>query len=435
MSEIVDSNFESGSEPADGLIYNVRIATMEPLADDDYGVVKGSDKYDESTCIAWRDGKITYIGDLAGAPDIEDQLRINANGQWLTPGLIDCHTHLVYGGNRADEFEALRAGTTYAEISKAGGGINRTVRDTRDASEGDLFESAKVRLNALMREGVTTVEIKSGYGLSVEHELKMLRVIKKLAEELPVSIEATCLAAHTLPFDFKDQANTEQLDLHDAYIDQIISNLLPVVKNEKLATTVDVFCESIAFSAEHTRKLFSAAKALGFNVKGHVEQLTQNSGTDVVCEFSGLSADHLEYTNEAQVIEMSKRNVSAVILPGAFYYLSETQKPPIEFLRKHGVPMAVATDFNPGSSPLASLLVAANMSSVLFSITPAEAFAGITKHAATALGLQTRKGTLGVGMEADMVLWGCHHPRQLVHEINTQRPLSIWHQGRKRYHD
>jgi len=404
-------------ERIDGLITNVQIATMAGDAGRQYGEI-------DNGCLAWSDGKIVYAGSVAGCPEFSPKQRVDGQGGWITPGLIDCHTHLVYGGNRADEFEKLRQGQSYAAIARAGGGINRTVRGTRNASEDELFTQASRRLIALMDDGVTCVEIKSGYGLDLANELKMLRVIKRLREAFPVSIEATCLAAHTLPFDFAGN--------HDDYIKYIIKVILPAVKAEGLATSVDVFCESIAFSAKQTEHLFSAAIDLGFEVKGHVEQLGQNNGTDAVVKFGGLSADHVEFTTELQVKKMAEQDVTAVLLPGAFYYLSETQKPPVEAMRLHNIGMAVATDLNPGSSPLASLRLAANMGSVLFDLTPAESWAGITRHAAAALGKSNTIGRLLKGFQADFVLWDCEHPRQLIHEINTFRPKSIWHNGKER---
>jgi len=419
MSDIQDSN---GQATADGKLTNVRLATMDSAGypDDPYGVV-------EQGCLVWRGGELTYVGAEKDAPDTADLATKDGQGAWITPGLVDCHTHLVYGGNRADEFEAMRSGVTYAEISKAGGGINRTVRETREASESELYQSARVRLEALMSEGVTTVEVKSGYGLNLEAELKMLRVIRQLSETLPISVEATCLAAHTLPFDFNGS--------HNAYIDHVIDEILPKVASEGLASSVDVFCESIAFNTEQTTRLFKAAKKLGFNVKGHVEQLTQSHGTDVVAMHRGLSADHLEFTSEPQVQLMAEQGVTAVILPGAFYYLQETQRPPIEGFRKHRVPMAVATDLNPGSSPVASILMAANMASVLFGLSPAESLAGITRNGAQALGLEDKAGQLKAGLSADFVLWDCEHPRQLIHELNQHKPKAVWHQGKERIYE
>lgn len=405
--------------PIDGLITNVRLATLNPDIDFDYGAV-------QNACLAWHQGKILYAGPMTGAPAFEARETIDGNGRWVTPGLIDCHTHLVYEGNRADEFEALRQSQSYAEIARNGGGIRSTVSATRSASEPQLLAASSARLKRLMAEGVTTVEIKSGYGLDLDNELKMLRVIRTLAEQYPVDIHPTCLAAHAVPEEF--HGDTE------AYLNLVINTILPAVAQEKLATTVDVFCESVAFNVEQSRRLFSAAEQLGFKIKGHVEQLTQQGGTDILCDFNARSADHIEYITDKQAGRMAERDVTAVILPGAFYYLGETQKPPINSLRKHGVPMAVATDQNPGSSPLCSLLTAANLACVLFSLTPAEALAGITRNAASALGLDNRKGQLKEGFDADILLWDVAHPRQIIHELNRFRPTTIWQAGKERTH-
>ena len=407
--------------PVDGLLRNVRLATLTAPEDpaNPYGEV-------EDASLVWSDGRLVYVGPSSDCPAIAPTVTLDGQQGWVTPGLIDCHTHLVYGGNRAEEFELLRQGIAYADIARAGGGINSTVRNTRAASADELYHSARIRLLALMAEGVTAVEIKSGYGLDIATELKMLRVIKRLAATLPIHVSATCLAAHALPFDFAGDK--------DAYISQVIDELLPQVKAEQLATSVDVFCEAIGFSVAQSERLFQAARALGFEIKGHVEQLTQSHGTDLVARYQGLSADHLEYADADQVKQMAAQEVAAVLLPGAFYYLSETQKPPIQALREHRVAMAIATDMNPGSSPLGSLLLAANMSAVFFGLTPVECWAGITRHAAQAIG-QAQRGQLRAGFAADFVLWACDHPRQLIHEINTHKPVSVWYQGTERQDD
>lgn len=409
----------NATQHVDGLISHVRLASMNPSSGDDYGVI-------ENGCLAWRDGRIVYAGPASQAPDFDAGQRIDGHGHWLTPGLIDCHTHLVYAGNRAGEFEALRQGQSYADIAQSGGGIRSTVKATRAATETQLFNDASERLSRLLAEGVTTVEIKSGYGLSLEHELKMLRVIQALATHHPVDIHATCLAAHAVPEEDRGDA--------DAYLQRVIDSILPAVAENKLASSVDVFCESIAFSAEQSRRLFSAARTYGFQLKGHVEQLSQQGGTDVLCDVRALSADHIEYINEQQVRRLADTDVAAVILPGAFYFLNETQKPPVAALRRHQVPVAIATDLNPGSSPVCSLLTAANLACVLFGLTPAEAWAGITRHGARALGIGDRKGQLREGFDADFLLWNIDHPRQVIHEINRFRPQRIWQDGQERHH-
>jgi imidazolonepropionase len=402
---------------ADVVIENVRIVGSTARSAKVWPVL-------ENACVAWRNGQFIFVGPSADAPTFTAKQVIDGQNQWLTPGLIDCHTHLVYGGSRADEFELLQMGERYEDIARAGGGIKKTVAATRALDEQTLFDSARKRLLPLMREGVTSVEIKSGYGLSIESELKMLRVIRRLNDELPVTVSATCLAAHALPLEYAGRA--------DDYLDMIINELLPLVKAENLADSVDVFCESIAFSAEQATRLFAAATALGFKVKGHVEQLSNSQGTEVVCNFLGLSADHVEYVTETQVQRMATSGVTAVILPGAFYFLKETQKPPIDLFRQHQVPMAIATDLNPGSSPLGSILMAANFGCVLFGFTPYEAFNAVTKNAARALGFENQKGRIALGYDADCLLWSFDHPRQAIHEINLHQPVQSWHLGKER---
>lgn len=402
---------------ADVLLHNVNFVAQRGDGEGNWSLVNNAS-------VAWYNGKFVYAGATADAPNIVAQQVIDGQQQWLTPGFIDCHTHLVYGGDRASEFEQLQQGVRYEDIANAGGGIKSTVAATRALSEDELFDLAKQRLLPLLREGVTTVEIKSGYGLDIQNELKMLRVIKRIKQAFPVSVSATCLAAHAVPLEYQGQS--------DAYLTLIIEQLLPQVKRENLADAVDVFCESIAFSSEQSTRLFAAAQALGFAIKGHVEQLSDCKGTNAVCEFHGWSADHLEYVGEEQVQQMAKAGVTAVILPGAFYFLKQTQKPPIELFRQHRVDMAVATDLNPGSSPLASLLMAANFACVLFGFTPQEAFSGITTHAAKALGLTQSKGCIAVGYDADCLLFDCAHPRQLIHEINRFTPVQSWHLGKER---
>ncbi|MBU2864676.1 imidazolonepropionase [Reinekea forsetii] len=410
---------------ADVVVHNVNVITQtrDSTNDSTSDSTQGWSVLENAT-VAWQNGKFVYVGASQSAPKFESTKTIDGQQQWLTPGLVDCHTHLVYGGNRAGEFEQLQQGVRYEDIAKAGGGIKSTVAATRALSEDELYASAVQRLIPLINEGVTTVEIKSGYGLNIDTELKMLRVAKRIGEQLPITVSATCLAAHAVPLEYQGKA--------DDYLTLIIEELLPKVKQENLAQAVDVFCEFIGFSAEQSKRLFAAAKALGFAIKGHVEQLSDSQGTEAVCAYQGWSADHVEYVNEAQVQQMASADVTAVILPGAFYYLKETQKPPIELFRKHKVTMAIATDLNPGSSPLGSLLTAANFGCVLFGFTPAEAFNGITQNAAKALGLANSKGKIAVGYDADCLLFQCEHPRQLIHEINLHRPTLSWHQGKER---
>lgn len=404
----------------DGLIYNATLASFDPDRKTPYGLIP-------SAAIGWKDGKIVLLNEVHEVNDISAKTIINAKGQLVTPGFIDCHTHAVFGGNRASEFEQRLQGKSYSEIAEAGGGIQYTVGKTRELDEAQLYELAKQRLKRLHRSGVTCVEIKSGYGLSYESELKMMRVIRTLGEKLPLEIKSTCLAAHALPRDFDGNS--------DEYIEWVCEELLPKVQQNQLADAVDIFCESIAFTPEQAAKIFSVAKGLGLEVKGHVEQLTQSGGVDVVCQFQGLSADHIEYVNEDQVIKMQQAGVVAVLLPGAFYYLKENQIPPIDKLRKYRVPMAVATDLNPGSSPLFSITQAANMACLLFGLTPEEALKGITINAAKALNLESekisRKGLLRVNADADIVLWPTKSPVDLVYEVPCVEPEAIWINGQK----
>jgi imidazolonepropionase len=368
--------------------------------------------------IAVTDGKISWIGARKDLPAF-DAFAIpvhKGNGAWVTPGLIDCHTHLVFGGSRAEEFEKRLQGVSYEEISRQGGGIVSTVNATRKASEEELFVSAKDRLNALMKEGVTTVEIKSGYGLDTETEVKMLKVARLLAEHHPVTVKTTFLGAHALPTEFKGDP--------DGYIKLVCEEMLPAVHQQGLADAVDAFCEGIGFSVEQTRRVFDAAKALGLPVKLHAEQLSNLGGTELCAEYEGLSSDHLEYVDEAGIIAMKKAGTVAVLLPGAFYFLRETQLPPIDLLNKHKVPIAIATDTNPGSSPLCSILLMLNMACTLFRMPPEQALAGVTRHAAQALGLPDR-GVLKAGARADFVLWNIGHPAELAYQFGVNKARDI----------
>ena len=331
----------------------------------------------------------------------------DAGGAWIAPGLIDCHTHAVYGGNRAAEFEQRLNGATYAEIAQAGGGIVSTVRATRQASVDDLVESALPRLRAIAAEGVTTVEIKSGYGLDTATERRMLQAARRIPDHVPVDVAATFLGAHALPPEFAGDA--------DGYIDLVCREMIPAVAEAGEADAVDAFCETIGFTRDQTERVFRAARDHGLPVKLHAEQLSDLGGAALVAEYGGLSADHLEYAGEAGVRALAKAGTVAVLLPGAFYYLRETQLPPIDLFREHGVGMALATDCNPGSSPVTSLLLMLNMACTLFRLTPAEALAGVTREAARALGLQDRIGTLEPGKAADFALWDIGRPGELAY--------------------
>jgi imidazolonepropionase len=389
----------------DLLIRRARLATMRG---EGYGA-------QEDAALAVLDGKIAWIGrerDLpSGAAATEE---FSAEGRWVTPGLIDCHTHLVYAGNRASEFELRLNGATYADIAKAGGGIVSTVKATRAASEEALFTQAAPRLRALLAEGVTTIEIKSGYGLDTADEAKMLRVARRLGRDFAVDVRTTFLGAHALPPEFAGRP--------DAYIDAVCNDMLPAVVAEGLADAVDVFCDNIGFTPAQTRRVFETARALGLPVKLHAEQLSDQGGAQLAAEYQALSCDHLEYVGEAGVAAMAHAGTVAVLLPGAFYFLRETRAPPVALMRKHGVAMAVATDCNPGSSPITSLLACLNMSCTLFRLTPAEALAGVTRHAARALGLADR-GVLETAKRADLALWDIGHPAELAYHLGYN-PLS-----------
>ena len=344
------------------------------------------------------------LASCAQTHDVHD-----AAGALITPGLTDCHTHLVYGGNRAGEFEQRLNGTSYEDIAKAGGGIASTVKATRDATELDLQAQSTPRLQALLAEGVTTIEIKSGYGLALAHERKTLRVARSLGATHPVSVQTTFLGAHAVPPEFVGRA--------DDYVDDIL-RMLPLLHAEGLVDAVDAFCERIGFSLAQTERVFKAAKALGLPVKLHAEQLSDSGGAQMAASYGALSCDHLEWLSDAGATAMAQAGTAAVLLPGAFYFLRETKLPPIAALRSAGVPMAISTDCNPGSSPCTSLLLMLNMACTLFRLTPEEALAGVTRNAARALGLKDR-GVLAAGMRADFVLWGVQSPADLSYAFGS----------------
>jgi imidazolonepropionase len=401
------------TKQCDVVIDNVRIASMQKNGKA-YGMLSDS-------CIAIKDGKIlaTFNG---SETSYQSDIRVDGENKWLLPGFIDCHTHLVYGGNRANEFEQRLQGKTYTDIAQQGGGIQGTVNATREASEQTLLSSAIKRAARLVEEGVTCIEVKSGYGLDLHTELKMLKVAKQISENLPVSIVTTYLGAHTVPKEYRSNP--------DDYVQFICDQVIPVVAKQRLATCVDVFCESIGFSPAQCRKIFEAAKAHALNVKAHVEQLSDLKGAKLAAEFGAISVDHIEYLDPKDIPVLQKSGTVAVLLPGAFYYLSETQKPPVAALRANQVPMAIATDLNPGSSPIASILTIMNMASVLFGLTPEEVLYGVTLHAAKALNL-SNKGQVKTGMDADLCLWDIAHPAELVYGINQHRPSAKWFAGKE----
>jgi imidazolonepropionase len=397
------------AESFDRIWRNARLATLRGGLPD-LGVV-------ERGVIAMRDGRIVFAGNSSGFPiDADAPERIDCEGRWITPGLVDCHTHLVFGGNRAHEFELRLQGVSYEEIARAGGGIVSTVAATRAASEAELVAGALPRLDALIGEGATTIEIKSGYGLNTETEMRQLSAARAVSRSRPVSVRTTFLGAHALP----PEANGNK----DRYIDLVCREMLPAVARAGLADAVDAFMEGIAFSRDQTARVFSAAKALGLPVKLHADQLSNLGGAALASEFSALSADHLEHTDEAGVTAMARANAVAVLLPGAFYFIRETTKPPVELFRAYGVKMAIATDCNPGSSPL---LLAMNMGATLFRMTVAECLAGVTREGARALGILGETGTLEAGKRCDLAIWDIDRPAELIYRMGFN-PLQsrVW---------
>ncbi len=387
----------------DTLWRNARIATMANTAEP-YGTIANG-------VLAAKDGKIVWLGPAREAPGFKTDTQIDLQGRWITPGLIDCHTHIVFGGNRAGEFELRLQGASYEQISRSGGGIVATVAATREADERELLAASAVRLDRLIAEGVTMIEIKSGYGLDTDSEAKMLRVARRLGTLRDIKVLTTFLGAHALP----PEAEGDK----DRYLDRVCQEQLPFVAGQGLADAVDAFCEGIAFSAQQTARVFAAAKALGLPVKLHADQLSDQGGAALAARYRALSADHLEYANETGIQAMAEAGTVAVLLPGAFYYLRDTHPPPVELLRRHRVPMAVATDCNPGSSPLTSLLLAMNMACTLFRLTPEEALAGVTTHAARALGQATRVGGLRAGQSCDLAIWDIEHPAELAYAMGS----------------
>ncbi|MFJ4382906.1 imidazolonepropionase [Pseudomonas sp. NPDC089408] len=375
----------------------------------------------EDAAIVTNAGLIEWIGPRAGLTPVDAERSVDLGGAWVTPGLIDCHTHAVFGGNRSGEFEQRLQGVSYAEIAAQGGGIASTVRATRAASEDELFVSARQRVEALMRDGVTTLEVKSGYGLDLANERKMLRVARRLADELPLAVRATCLAAHALPPEYAGRA--------DDYIAHICDEMLPALAAEGLVDAVDAFCEHLAFSPAQVERLFIKARELGLPVKLHAEQLSSLHGSSLAARYQALSADHLEFMTEEDAIAMAAAGTVAVLLPGAFYFLRETQLPPMDALRRHGVKIALASDLNPGTSPGLSLRLMLNMGCTCFRMTPEEALAGVTVHAATALGLGDSHGSLEVGKVADFVAWQIERPADLAYWLGGDLPKRVVRKG------
>jgi len=396
----------------DRLVVNVQLATMQPGTP--YGAIPDG-------ALAIENGRVAWVGKRAALPgELSAREELDGRGGWLTPGLIDCHTHLVYAGNRAGEFEQRLAGVSYEAIARSGGGIMGTMRATRQASEEELTAMSIPRLRRLLDEGVTTIEIKSGYGLDTATELKLLRVAKRLGEICSVDVRTTLLAAHALPPEYAGRS--------DAYIALVCDEIVPAAARANLADAVDVFCERIGFSPAETRRVFEAARAQGLRAKLHADQLSDSGGAALAAEFSALSADHLEYSNDAGIAALARAGTVAVLLPGAFYCLRETRLPPIAALRERGVPIAIATDCNPGTSPVTSLLLTINMACTLFRLTPEESLAGVTRAAARALGLADR-GVLSAGQRADLALWYVDTPAELAYAIGANPCVGIVRDG------
>jgi imidazolonepropionase len=390
------------------LLTNLQIATMTG----GYGLIPDG-------AILVENGTITWVGPESETPAHSGEMH-NGRGRLVTPGLIDCHTHLVYGGNRASEFEQRLTGVPYADIAKAGGGIMSTVRATRAASEAELEAKSLKRLDSLLAEGITTIEIKSGYGLDVEAEAKMLRVARRLGQIRPVDVYTTFLGAHTFPAEFRES--------HQDYVDLVCNKALPAAHSAGLVDAVDAFCEGIAFSVAETEQVFKAARALGLPVKLHAEQLSNLGGTSLAARYGAMSVDHIEYLDENGIDAIAKSKTIAVLLPGAFYYLREKQVPPVVGLRSKNVPIAIATDLNPGSSPVHSLLATMNMACVLFGLTPEEALLGVTANAARALGLKNR-GRIAPGLKADLCLWDADRPGDLAYPLGFNPLAAVIRNG------
>lgn len=399
----------------DFLLTDCRIATM-CQGGKPYGTIEKGAMGIKGDLIAW-------IGEEKDLPSLEAKERLKLDGAWVTPGLIDCHTHFVFGGNRIADFEARNKGASYQDIAAQGGGIRSTMRATREASPEDLLTGAMKRLSHFLAEGVTTMEIKSGYGLTLEDERKCLKVAGLIGEQTSLSIQRTFLGAHSLPPEFTNRG--------DEYIDEMIEHWLPALNQEGLIDAVDGFCENIAFSVAQIERLFQKAILLGLPVKLHAEQLSHLGGTSLAAKYRALSADHLEYAQEEDILAMKQSGTIAVLLPGAFYYLREKQLPPIAALRCHQIPIALASDHNPGTSPLSSLLPAPNLGVIMFHLTPEEALIGVTRNAALALGLNDR-GTLEMGKRADIAIWHIEHPAELSYWVGTKPCHLTFHAGKIR---
>jgi imidazolonepropionase len=417
LKSIFGSYMTINSSAWQTLFINVNLATMTDGANS-YGAIKNG-------ALAISEGKISWLGEKTDLPKYDEtsvQI-IDGKGKWVTPGLVDCHTHLVYGGNRANEFEMRLQGKSYQEIANAGGGIISTVLATRKASESELLASALPRLTTLHQQGVTSIEIKSGYGLDTMNEIKMLKVAGQLAEKLPVTIKRTFLGAHALPVEYKEKP--------DEYVDLVCNEMIPLIVKESLADAVDVFCEGIGFSLKQTERVFAAAQKHQLPIKVHAEQLSNLGATALAAKYNALSSDHIEFLDEAGIKAMKDADMTAVLLPGAFYFLRETQLPPMDLLRKYQVPMAIATDANPGSSPIHNIQLMLNMACTFFRLTPAEALAGVTCHGAKALGLSNNKGQLAVDFDADIAMWNIEQPAELCYQFGVNPLDELFVAGHK----
>ena len=395
------------------LWHNCHVATMQ----------NGRYSMIENAAIVTLGNKIDWIGDQQNLPEAQYDETIDLQQAWVTPGFIDCHTHSVFGGNRSVEFEKRLQGVSYAEIAAQGGGIASTVRATREATEQQLLNSALRRVKSLLKDGVTTIEIKSGYGLDYVNERKMLRVIREIGQRLPITVKSTCLAAHALPPEYHEQS--------DAYIEHICTEMLPKLHQEGLVDAVDAFCEYLAFSPEQVERVFKTAQSLNLPVKIHAEQLSSLAGSSLAARYQALSADHLEYITEDDIKAMAASSTVAVLLPGAFYFLRETKLPLMDLLKQHQVRIALSTDLNPGTSPVLSLRLMLNMGSTLFRLTPEETLAGVTIHAAHALGLQDSHGSLVQGKVADFIAWDIEHPSELTYWLGGDLSKRIVYQGQE----
>ncbi len=398
----------------DLLITDANVATMVD-GEEPYGIKNNA-------AIAITDGQICWIGNQVDLPSFDFQQSVSVQGRWLTPGLIDCHTHLIFAGNRAREFEQRLNGVTYEEIARAGGGIRSTVNATREASTEILVQGAKFRVETLVAEGVSTIEVKSGYGLDLDTEISMLEAARALGEETQAELVTTFLGAHTVPEEFQGRAGE--------YIDFVLDSVLPIIHERELADAVDAYCENIAFSVDEVAKLFEQAQRLKIPIKLHADQLSQCGGAELAAAFNALSADHLEYTSPQGVQALADAGSVAVLLPGPFLVLGEKQKPPMEAFREAQVPIAIASDCNPGTSPICSLRMTMNLATSLFGLTLEETLAGVTRNAARALGLAEDRGTLEVSKRADIAVWDIGHPRELMYWAGLNQLNQLWIEGK-----